>query len=646
MRGITWLVWLYAIYLVTVLISSTYASFIRKLNNKQRDDVIETCKYAKVNPQAFSSLNTTPRIAPQRYAQKAANMSQDRVMGGAGVVQGQVPFAAAIITSDGICGAAIISPIHILSARHCFYMQGSANPTDFLVKAGNVCVRESKDEECDEESQMETFTPKLVVFDARLSDITGVPYDIVLVELETEMPIGNSLKYICLSESTGVGLDNMGLYGWGVNSNNEDDPLPARLQLLTSITQLNEAKTLKIIREKYEDVDNIIIYQSTFGMKQPDNKIGEPGRQGDSGGGVFKTVDYTKPPLLIGIYISTFPDTGISIATAIDGISPYLCNALELCVNEESKLKTSLISPNMVMMRLSQALKEDVFANSFDRIDDDESKGIYYQCDGYSGPFTNNGRYLYVAGIIELKSEKIICGLTLTTPQHGITTKKCLIENHVIEGNQISDKFGILIGKVKGQDEMEIEMESQQILEFEHIGMREATLEHSADDILAFVQFHSEKLRDEIAAGCLLQLSSLQPLKCFAYPWVSKSALEWNILVEETNREKMEKNCMKCTEDSLKCYKKHFPNRPQSNAAAYHGSPLVVNDRSFFNGIIVDTVSCPDYVIVLDSMRISDDLCYYFGRCDKIDIDKQHANDNIDYFIVLPMNPVKTVTKV
>uniref|UniRef100_A0A915E8R9 Peptidase S1 domain-containing protein n=1 Tax=Ditylenchus dipsaci TaxID=166011 RepID=A0A915E8R9_9BILA len=160
-------------------------------------------------------LNETEQV---NYTEQCVSHSasvQNRIVGGKVAKQGQFPFAAVLIYKydyDTRCGGSIISPWHILTARHC--IDGDQESFDILI--GGVCYnRDNRD--C-AQVDMITVSYEFAIFDS-VTEIFPSYGDFAIIQLKQKIPehlfASGAVDIVCLSQ-THQNPELIQSIGWGV----------------------------------------------------------------------------------------------------------------------------------------------------------------------------------------------------------------------------------------------------------------------------------------------------------------------------------------------------------------------------------------------------------------------------------------------
>ncbi|KAI6194812.1 Peptidase S1 domain-containing protein [Aphelenchoides besseyi] len=170
------------------------------------------------------------------------------------VTHGQIPWAASISAANRIdlntrCGAAIISPRHLLSATHCFFHYSvkqlpckdpvlTADFNQLKVSFGGVCLRKDKKCKCKCRDVRTLKVRRLAILRSFHSAECQSGNDLAIIELEHDIKFGNDVQPVCLvdgpilsprekKKETMKHVHSLQTVGWGMSN---DQKFPARLR--------------------------------------------------------------------------------------------------------------------------------------------------------------------------------------------------------------------------------------------------------------------------------------------------------------------------------------------------------------------------------------------------------------------------------
>ncbi|KAI1711589.1 trypsin domain-containing protein [Ditylenchus destructor] len=176
-----------------------------------------------------------------------------KVQHGAPAPKGKYPWAVAMVSGPELssyCGGTLISPRHIITARHCIETLHSRSP--FLIKVGGVCHSEAPDKNCPK-SDMREVKIEFAAYEPSVKDPKN-PYDpsqeIVVKNWEHDMAIiqlkedlvqhlgsnknaSDDTHVACLPQLKEKIPSEMNVYGWGKTDKGYFSPRLMEVKLYT-----------------------------------------------------------------------------------------------------------------------------------------------------------------------------------------------------------------------------------------------------------------------------------------------------------------------------------------------------------------------------------------------------------------------------
>ncbi|KAI1696925.1 trypsin domain-containing protein [Ditylenchus destructor] len=212
--------------------SSVSCDLFNKLTIPEKEQIAKKCGWNREANEITRGLNIS-------QSEEERNVG-DRIIGGRIAQRGQFPFIVAVQHEYGyvFCSGMLISPRHILSARHCFLKERTIT-VKLLV--GGVCPHEK--DICNMIDMEEKTFGGFAVYDTAFEGQDNYAKDIALFELEKSIDIDTSLDFICLTNRLPNNLRNMETMGWGLTSQ-ESYNEPGPLQYLGDMHFLSKDETL------------------------------------------------------------------------------------------------------------------------------------------------------------------------------------------------------------------------------------------------------------------------------------------------------------------------------------------------------------------------------------------------------------------
>uniref|UniRef100_A0A915CMK4 Peptidase S1 domain-containing protein n=1 Tax=Ditylenchus dipsaci TaxID=166011 RepID=A0A915CMK4_9BILA len=169
----------------------------------------------------FKRLSETEKKYIAKWCSDSASPSnsppKNRIIGGDLAVPEQFPYAVAITFDDGTtkCGASLITPRHVLTARHCF-KHNEAEPIKSFLYIGGVCKELSEGSHGDSCSQI---------------DMIKIEFEFVMIDPISKYEV-NDLAIIQLKNSLMDKLvENPKLFGLACLPDNDEPIIPPQVEI-------------------------------------------------------------------------------------------------------------------------------------------------------------------------------------------------------------------------------------------------------------------------------------------------------------------------------------------------------------------------------------------------------------------------------